>query len=328
MTGLRSRAAATVDAALEATIAGSFTAIGYGARSRLYGWSAPAAGSLEGRTVLVTGATSGLGRATAEALAGAGARVVVLGRDPRRTAQAVDDIRAATGNDAVEHVVADLADLSAVRHAASDLRARLDRLDALVNNAGALTHEYTRTVDGLELTYQTHVVAPFLLVSELLPVLAGTSGSRVVTVSSGGMYTESLDVERVQMSAERYDGVVAYARAKRAQVVLNAQWARRTTAPPVFHAMHPGWADTPGVVDSLPTFHKVTGPFLRTPQQGADTIIWLASAAEPSRSNGLFWLDRRPRRTSYLPGTTTEPAAAEALWDLVRRDAGISAPAQ
>lgn len=325
MNSLRRTTAAAVDAALEATIAGSFTAIGYGVRRRLYGWSDPA-GSMVGRTVLVTGATSGLGRASATALAAAGARVIVLGRDEQRTHAAAVQIRNATGNAAVETVIADLADLGAVRRAAADLRERLDRLDVLVNNAGALTRQRVVTVDGLELTYQTHVVAPFMLVHELLPLLAATPGSRVITVSSGGMYSERLDVGRVQMPTEGYDGVTAYARAKRAQVVLNAQWARREQV--VFHAMHPGWADTPGVVDSLPTFHKITGPFLRTPQQGADTIVWLASAEEPASVTGLFWLDRKPRGTNYLPRTRTDQAEAEALWEQVSSDAGITEPAQ
>lgn len=328
MNSLRGTAASVVDAALEVTIAGSFTGIGYAARRRLFGWSAPAGEPLTGRTVLVTGATSGLGRSTATTLAAAGARVIVLGRDGQRTEAAAEQIRQATGNPAVEHIVADLADLDAVRRAAADLRQRLDRLDALINNAGALTHDYVVTVDGLELTYQTHVVAPFLLVQELLPLLRATPGSRVITVSSGGMYSEGLDVDRVQMVAEGYDGVTAYARAKRAQVVLNAQWAQHVPQPPVFHAMHPGWADTPGVVDSLPTFHKVTRPFLRTPEQGADTIVWLAVAEQPAHSNGLFWLDRRPRGTSYLPRTRTDRAEAEALWDRVCADARISAPGQ
>ena len=328
MSGLRGPAASVVDAALEVSIAGSFTVLGYQARRRMFGWAAPAEQSMAGRTVLVTGATSGLGRASAIALAEAGARVVVLGRDSQRTEAAADQIRQATGNPAVECVVADLADLGAVRRAAADLRQRLDRLDALINNAGALTHEHLVTVDGLELTYQTHVVAPFVLVHEMLPLLRSTPGSRVVTVSSGGMYSEGLAVDRVQMAADGYDGVTAYARAKRAQVVLNTEWARRTTQPPVFHAMHPGWADTPGVVDALPTFHRITRPFLRTPEQGADTIVWLAAAKQPEQVNGLFWLDRKPRGTSYLPRTATQSAQAQLLWEKVRADAAISDSAQ
>jgi hypothetical protein len=106
-------------------------------------------------------------------------------------------------------------------------------------------------------------------------------------------------------------------------VVLNEQWARRYPAP-VFQAMHPGWADTPGVVTSLPTFHRIVGPLLRTPAQGADTIVWLAAAPQGARGSGRFWLDRAPRGTVRLPGTRTSPARAAALWDQVARDAGVS----
>ena len=311
------------DAALEATIAGSFTAIGYQARRRLFGWDSQEDGDLSDRTVLITGATSGLGLATATALAARGAAVVALGRDEQRTEAAAGQIRATTGNHQVTTVIADLADLAAVRSAAAGLLEQLDGLDALVNNAGALTHRHTRTTDGLELTYQTHVVAPFLLTSLLLPLLRRREGSRVVTVSSGGMYSERLDVGALHMDEQDYDGVKAYARAKRAQVVLNQQWAQRTEPAPVFHAMHPGWADTPGVVHSLPTFHKTVGRFLRTPEQGADTIVWLASDERPAARSGEFWLDRTPRRTEYLPWTRSDADAANSLWHLVSADAQI-----
>jgi dehydrogenase/reductase SDR family member 12 len=319
-------AARVVDQALEVTVAGSFTRVGYEVRRRAFGW--PGQGpDLSGRTVLVTGATSGLGRAAAFALAGSGADVVLLGRDRQRTEAAAGAVRAATRGAHVDTVVADLANLAEVRGAAAELALRLDGLDALINNAGALTHGYTVTGDGLELTYQTHVVAPFLLTHLLLPLLQARPGSRVITVSSGGMYAEPLRFP-VAMASTEYDGVRAYARAKRAQVVLNVQWAERVAAPPTFHAMHPGWADTPGVVHSLPTFHRVVGRFLRTPEEGADTIVWLAGADEAAGTDGLFWLDRRPRGTDRLPWTRSDDAAAQRLWDLVSADAGlISAPA-
>jgi dehydrogenase/reductase SDR family protein 12 len=218
-------------------------------------------------------------------------------------------------------VVADLADLGAVRDGAEELLATLEGLDVLVNNAGALTHEHTITDDGLELTYQTHVVAPFLLTHLLQPLL-GPDG-RVITVSSGGMYTQGLRLSTLRMGADPYDGVVAYAQAKRAQVLLNQKWAERSQT--TFHAMHPGWADTPGVADSLPTFQRVVGRFLRSPEEGADTIVWLAAADEPARSSGQFWLDRRPRGTVRLPGTSADAATVSRLWQQVADDAGLMA---
>lgn len=308
-------AAKAADLALEATVAGSFTSVGYRVRSTLGKWPPLSSYDLAGRSVLVTGATSGLGAASAASFVELGAQVLVLGRDPDRTAAAAQRLGA-------EPVIADLADLGAVRRAAEQIRALLpDGLDVLVHNAGALTADYTETVDGLELTYATHVVAPFLLTHELLPALRARPGSRVITVSSGGMYTQALP-DAVAERAQDYDGVRAYAKAKRAQVVLNAQWAARHPEV-VFQAMHPGWADTPGVVTSLPTFHRVVGPLLRTPQEGADTIVWLAAASEALTGSGRFWLDRTPRSVVRLPGTATTPERAAALWDAVARDAGV-----
>ena len=126
------------------------------------------------------------------------------------------------------------------------------------------------------------------------------------------MYTERLDLDRLDTGPEGFDGVKAYAQAKRAQVVLNQQWAERAGASGVtFHAMHPGWVDTPGVQTSLPDFYRVMGPWLRTPDQGADTMVWLAAADEPLASNGRFWLDRHRRWTNKLPWTRTRPGDAD-----------------
>lgn len=309
-----------LDSALEVTVAGSFTTVGYRLRKRALAWEDLPADALAGRTVLITGATSGLGFAAAGAVARLGARTILWGRDAGRTQHSAERLRAQTGSDRIETVVADLADLGAVQTAAAELRNRLDRLDVLVHNAGALTHERTMTADGLEVTYQTHVVAPFLLTQLLAPVLVPTS--RVITVSSGGMYTQALHLPTLRTGADDYDGVVAYAQAKRAQVLLNAEWAARQPGLAQFHAMHPGWADTPGVAASLPTFRRVVGRFLRSPEEGADTIVWLA-AVEPAPRSGQFWLDRRPRSTVRLPRTGADPATVQQLWDQVAADAAV-----
>ncbi|HEX7444533.1 MAG TPA: SDR family NAD(P)-dependent oxidoreductase [Acidimicrobiales bacterium] len=316
--------AQTVDTALEGTILLSFSRVGYDVRSRLFGWSDLTERPMAGRVAIVTGATSGLGLAAATRLAALGASVRVLGRDIGRTDHARELITKATGNPDVEIGVADLASLDDVRRYASQFRAYHDRLDVLVNNAGAMVHEPQITGDGLEITAQTHVVAPFLLTAELMPLLSTTPGARVVTVSSGGMYTERLDVGRLDPGPpEDFDGVRAYAQAKRAQVVLNARWAERAaTSGVTFHAMHPGWVDTPGVQTALPEFARLMGPLLRTPDQGADTMVWLATAREPLASNGQFWLDRHRRWATKLPWTRTAPAEAERLWAWVSERAG------
>ena len=186
-----------------------------------------------------------------------------------------------------------------------------------VRNAGALTADRRVAPNGLEATVSSQVVGPFLLTTLLLPALRAAAPGRVLTVSSGGMYAARLEVEHLQMGDD-YRGAEQYARAKRAQVALNRSWSERTPAGEVvFHAMHPGWADTPGVRSSLPTFRRVVGPLLRTPEQGIDTLVWLAAAAEPGECTGGFWLDRRLRSEHRLPTTRRSDTAARraALWE-------------
>ncbi len=321
--------AQTVDTALEGTVALSFSRLGYQWRDRVFGWTDLTERPMHGKVAVVTGATSGLGLAAATRLASLGASVRVVGRDIGRTEQARTRIVADTGNDDVEIGVADLARLDDVRRYAEQFRSYHDRLDVLVNNAGALVHAHQLTGDGIELTAQTHVVAPFLLTHELLGLLGRSPGSRVVTVSSGGMYTQRLDLGRLDRESiagahPDFDGVAAYALAKRAQVVLNGQWAERAATTGItFHAMHPGWVDTPGVQTSLPDFARIVGPWLRTPFQGADTMVWLATAREPLESNGRFWLDRHQRWPVKLPWTRTAPEDADQLWRWVSDRAGV-----
>jgi NAD(P)-dependent dehydrogenase (short-subunit alcohol dehydrogenase family) len=320
---VRSVFAEVADAALEITVVGSFSRVGFESRRRLFAWTDLPAGSLAGKVALVTGASSGLGRATALGLAELGAQVVLLGRDRGRTEDARALIERQTGNGDLRVVVADLARLHDVRRAADEIINTCDRLDVVVHNAGTLTHRCERTVDGLEVTAQTHVVAPFLLTAQLLDRLA-TSQGRVITVTSGGMYSTGVDLDRLTAPrADTFDGVKAYANAKRAQVVLNEQWASRYGRTGItFHAMHPGWADTAGVRSSLPAFHRLMKPILRTPAQGVDTTLWLAAAADPGRGNGELWLDRHRRRTVHLPRTSVSDSDADRLWNWCASAAG------
>jgi NAD(P)-dependent dehydrogenase (short-subunit alcohol dehydrogenase family) len=137
------------------------------------------------------------------------------------------------------------------------------------------------------------------------------------------MYTQRIRVRDLQSTRGEYKGSIAYARAKRGQVILTEMWAERLAAEGVVvHAMHPGWADTPGVEKSLPLFRKVVGPFLRTPEQGADTIVWLAASDEAAETSGCFWLDRRPRPTHRLKSTVEAPEDRQGLWDALNELAG------
>src|SRR5689334_3632958 len=161
------------------------------------------------------------------------------------------------------------------------------------------------------------------MTNELVPMLDRSDDPRVILVSSGGMYTQALHPDDWQLEREPYRGSVAYARAKRAQVALAEAWAERfgpigITA----HAMHPGWVETPGLAEGLPTFRKVMRPLLRDVRQGADTIVWLAAAPEPRASSGRFWLDRRPRSTSRLPGTGVDADQRQRLLDACQEMVG------
>lgn len=308
-----------VDSALELPVVTSFTRLGPAVRSRLGGWRPLGDYRLDGQVVVVTGATSGLGLAAAEQFARCGATVVLLGRDEAKTRRVRDDVARRTGNEALEVLVADMGDLDQVRTAAAALIGRHPRVDALVHNAGALTADRRESPQGIEATVASQVVGPFLFTSLLLPALRAAAPARVITVSSGGMYAAGLTVDRLQMGDD-YRGAEQYARAKRAQVTLNEMWAERVpVSEVVFHAMHPGWADTPGVEASLPRFRSIVGPLLRTPAEGADTIVWLVADHEPRLSSGGFWLDRARRPIHRLPSTRRSDTAARrsALWDWV-----------
>ena len=256
---------------------------------------------MSGKTVVITGGNSGLGLVTAKELARLGADVRIVARNAERGAAAVEELDA-IGGAAAGLYVADLSSLDDVRRLASEIRERESSLDVLVHNAGALLAERKESVDGHEMTFATMVLGPFLLTSELLPLLRATpDGARVLWIASGGMYTQSLDVDALEMDADDYSGTTAYARAKRAQVVLAEEWGKRLRDDRIaVHAMHPGWADTPGLETGLPGFRTLLGPILRSPEEGADTIVWLAAAEEPGRVTGKFWLDRAPRSTTKL----------------------------
>ena len=152
----------------------------------------------------------------------------------------------------------------------------------------------------------------------------------MLTVSSGGMYSQRFELDRLDAPPENFDGVAAYARAKRAQVVLNREWASRVDPHEVvFHAMHPGWADTPGVRSSLPGFFRLTRPILRTPLQGIDTLVWLAQAPEVGQTSGRLWLDRRSRSEHKLPWTQSPDPDRDRrqLWDWCTGHTGFTTPA-
>jgi NAD(P)-dependent dehydrogenase (short-subunit alcohol dehydrogenase family) len=319
--------ASLVDDGLEVSIVGSFSRVGFAIRRLVFGWAPPPDGALVGRTVLVTGPTSGLGRAATDALAALGARVVLVGRSEERLAAVRDALVARHGEDRFPIVVADMGSLDSVRAAVRHIEETETRLDALVDNAGAIFPERHVGPDGIEATLAVLVVGPFVLVSGLLPLLRRTPGARVIAVTSGGMYTQELDLDDLQLTAGPYSGPRAYARAKRAQVALVREWARRLRGSGVtINGMHPGWANTPGLAETLPGFYRAMRPLLRTPAEGADTIVWLAADPAGAAMSGSLYLDRRPRPFDRIPGTRLGAADRRRLWDAVVSLSGAPDP--
>jgi NAD(P)-dependent dehydrogenase (short-subunit alcohol dehydrogenase family) len=312
-----------VDAALELSVVGSFSSIGPAIRGRLFAWSDPEPGCLRGRTVLITGPTSGLGRAAAERFAELGARTILVGRSPERLASLRASLAARHGEDRFPTVVADMGSLEAVRGAAASIRDAESRLDVLVDNAGAIFPERELGPDGVERTLATLVVGPFALVAGLRPLLRTSSG-RVIAVTSGGQYAQRLRLDDLEGRLDAYDGARAYARAKRAQVALTREWARRLRPEGVAAmAMHPGWADTPGLADALPTFHGLLRPILRTPEAGIDTLIWLATSPDPEDLTGRLFLDRRSRPFDRAPATRLSSGDRRELFARIAELAGV-----
>ncbi len=314
-----------IDRTLDASVVGGYSRLGYAIRAR--SWDPLPSAALRGRTVVVTGPTSGLGFATARAMRSLGADLVLVGRDPGRLRKVETEL-SIDGGGSIGVAVADLGDLDAVRRAASEIRA-LGRLDVLVHNAGALTKERLESPQGFESTIATHVLGPHLLTSLLLDSLAS---GRVITVSSGGMYAAPLPKfssgSSPELPSSRYDGTRQYAIAKRMQVTANEMWAERVRTI-AFHSMHPGWADTPGVRHSLPGFARFTAPVLRTPDEGADTIVWLAAATDDDLgASGGFWCDRARRPIHRLPNTrrADTPSERVAMWDWIEKASGATAP--
>jgi len=306
-----------LDTALEATVVGSWSRPGFHWRARLWGWDELPTGAMAGRTVVVTGGTSGIGRAVAEACARAGASVGVVGRDRDRAQLAAQAIAAGAGADAgaVWAEEADMAAPAEVRRLAARIEERTSELHGLVHAAGLLSREQREAPDGTELTAAVHVLGPHRLTSRLQPMLEAAGRATVVWVSSGGMYTQRLDVDRL-MAPDAYRGAAVYARAKRAQVVLAAEWGRRLRSAGVSCvAMHPGWVDTNALAEGLPAFAALTKPLLRTPAQGADTIVWLLAGAAGGDAPPAFWFDRRARGQYRWPGTKEGPGEAARLWE-------------
>lgn len=287
--------------------------------------------SMHGRTVVITGANSGVGKATAVALARAGADTVITARREERGRQAVADIREDSGSDQVDLVVFDLADLASVRRGAEQILDRCGRIDVLVNNAGLVLSERSETVDGFEATFGINHLGPFLLTQLLTERLVASAPARVVDVASTAHQgaRRGLDFDDLQ-STRHYRGMQAYSRSKLANILFTNELARRLAGSGVTaNSLHPGTVasgfarddDAKGFLAFGVRFIK---PFILTPEKGARTSVYLASSPEVADVTGQYFVKCRARTPS--PAARDEAAAA-LLWsvseELVERaDAG------
>jgi retinol dehydrogenase-14 len=273
-------------------------------------------GPMAGRTVLVTGGTTGIGRATALGLARMGAHLAIIGRDRGRAEDAAREIRVA-GDGQVDVFVADMSSQAEVRRLADEVLRSLSRLDVLVNNVGGYWNTRHVTADGLERTFGLNHLAPFLLTNLLLRLLRHSGAARVVTVSSNAQGMGRLDFDDLQ-GEESYSGARAYNQAKLANVLFTYELARRLQGTSVTaNALHPGvvstsfGAEDPGRVQRL--FVPFMRPFMKTPAQGVATSIHVASAPELQQVTGRYFADSKPKRSSER---SYDAAAAARLWQV------------
>jgi NAD(P)-dependent dehydrogenase (short-subunit alcohol dehydrogenase family) len=271
---------------------------------------------MAGRAVLVTGGSNGIGRATALGLAGMGADVAIIGRNPGRAQDAAREIRQ-VGSGRVDVFVGDLSDQAQVRRLAAELLDRLDHIDVLINNVGGYWNTRHITADGLERTFAINHLAPFLLTNLLLERLTGSVPARVVTVSSNAQSLGRVAFDDLQ-GEQNYSGARAYKQSKLANLLFNYELARRLPASAVTaNALHPGMVSTsfgagdPGTVQRLMV--PILRPFMRSPMGGAATSIHLASSPELTGVTGQFFVNGKPRRSSER---SYDEAAGRRLWRL------------
>ncbi len=280
------------------------------------------AAPLEGRVCIVTGANKGIGNAAAHALAGMGAVVVLACRNPEAGEAARQSILRSTGNPNVSAIQLDLASLASVRRFASEFTAIHDRLHILVNNAGIYTSQRTLTEDGFERTWEVDYLSHFLLTNLLMDVLRNGAPSRVINVSSDGHRMGRIDFADLNRE-HGYSGIRAYGQAKLAQILFTKEFARRFAGTGVSaFAVHPGAVRTDWSRGGLGmrVGARIAWPFMRTPEEGADTIVWLASLPETDGWSGRYFTRRHPEEPKV---DAEDPELARRLWDVSEELTGL-----
>ncbi|KAM9800963.1 DHRS-12_like_SDR_c-like domain-containing protein [Neosynchiropus ocellatus] len=274
--------------------------------------------SMAGRSFMITGANSGIGKATATAIAKRGGTIHMVCRNKDKAEEARAEIVKETGNKEIYLHILDMSETRKVWEFAEGFKKKFKALNVLINNAGAIMSERDVNAEGLEKSFATNVLGVYILTKSLIPLLEKSADPRVITVSSGGMLVQKLRPGNLQSERGHYDGAMVYAQHKRQQVVMTEQLAKSHTNIH-FSVMHPGWVDTPAVANALPDFHRSMKQSLRTPEQGADTVVWLAvSDAAIKNPSGRFYQDRRMVSTHLpLAWTHSSPLEEQKLMSLL-----------
>ena len=281
-------------------------------------------GTVEGKIVLITGATSGIGKATARALAGLGATVVVHGRNPKKCAATVAEIRQATGNQQVASIVADLASLAEIRKLAQEFKERYPHLHVLINNAGLSLRRRRESADGYELMFAVNHLAHFLLTNLLLDRIIESAPARIVSVSSGLQKYSRLDFADLQMK-RKFSAMKGYGRSKLASIMFTYELARRLAGKGVTaNVMNPGMTATNIGMDEGGVFSaskrlmdRIMG---KSAEQGADTVVYLASSPEVAEITGRYFENRKPIPSA--PGTYDQETVRR-LWEVSEELTGL-----
>jgi NAD(P)-dependent dehydrogenase (short-subunit alcohol dehydrogenase family) len=278
---------------------------------------------MHGKTVVITGATSGIGQVAAETLARQGARVVFVARDAARARAMLDRLIRANPDAAHDWIQADLSAVAAMKAAAKALARKLTRIDVLINNAGAIFERREVTADGLEKTFAVNHMAYFVVTEGLRSRLA--PDARIISTASTAHNYGALDFDDLQ-STRRYTGWGAYGRSKLCNILWTRELARRLANTEVTaNCVHPGGVRT-GFAENnsglVKTLFGLARPFMLTPEQGADTLIYLASSSDVAGQTGGYWSRRRLTQPS---AAARDPAAALRLWEVSARLAGVPA---
>jgi NAD(P)-dependent dehydrogenase (short-subunit alcohol dehydrogenase family) len=279
--------------------------------------------SLKDQTILISGATSGIGRITARELARMGAQVVIIGRNADKAKSVAAEIQSATGNPRVANLVGDLSSLAEVRRLAEEFLQRFDRLNVLINNAGGVFFHRRVSVDGFEMTLALNHLSPFLLTNLLLDRLAASQPARVITVSSAAHWSARIDPDNLD-GKRIYRGWRAYSQTKLMNILFTHELARRMGEGITANCLHPGFVAT--------NFGKSNGGIIKwmwslgtisaiSPEKGAETSIYLASSPEAGGITGEYFVDGHIERSSPA---SNDPETARRLWETSLRLTGLN----